>query len=549
MRFILGIWLALLLGGGTAATLIVMEPWAGPERHGYVVLADDPAFTALAADVEPTFLYSHAVSGFAADLTDAEAEALAAQPGVSVEPDIEFEAFDDLPTGVDRVDAERYWGTGRGAGVTVAVLDTGIAQHSDLEVLAALSRDFTGKGSWNDGYGHGTHVAGIIAARDDGVGVVGVAPRADLAAVKVLSDSGRGYLSWIIAGLDWAIGHRDRIDIVNMSLGASVIDRTTCATGGALHTAICNAVDAGIVVVVAAGNSNLDAENTVPATYAEVLTVSALADSDGQPGGIGPPTERYGPDDTLAGFSNWGEDVDLAAPGVDIRSTFPDGAFAVKSGTSMAAPHVAGLVALYIEEDGKPTDAAGVRAVHAGLQARAGPQGGPCGFTGDRDDFAEPVALAVTCPESPGPTPTPTPEPGGPPSDVRVRTECPGDEVNVIVSWRDNSPNESWFGVFVTDEAGERGLWRGSVVAGAMRFLWDRGTAGQARQVIVGAYVSGYRWSPWAAFTVECPEGPEPTPTPRPTATPEPGCPELDRLRDLACEGFAILFPDAEVCE
>jgi subtilisin family serine protease len=168
--------------------------------------------------------------------------------------------------------------------------------------------------------------------------------------------------SWIICGLDLVTkyatdqgdGYGD-IEVANVSLGRSGSD-SNCATdlNDLFHQAFCRAVAAGVTVAVAAGNDSRDAALDVPAAYDEVLTVSALADSDGQPGGGGPDTV-WGPDDTLAEFSNFGADVDLAAPGVSILSTVPRACFDLcrpsgyrhLSGTSMAAPHVAGAAALY----------------------------------------------------------------------------------------------------------------------------------------------------------------------------------------------------------
>lgn len=150
--------------------------------------------------------------------------------------------------------------------------------------------------------------------------------------------------------------------MVNYAKGSKSGDDGNCGltNNDPMHTAICAAVAAGVVFVVAAGNENQDSALSTPAAYDEVITVSALADSDGIGGGIGGPT-TYGPDDTLASFSNFGADVDIAAPGVDILSTWNDGGVNTISGTSMACPHVAGAAALYIVKNGKPTNAAGVK--------------------------------------------------------------------------------------------------------------------------------------------------------------------------------------------
>ncbi len=257
-------------------------------------------------------------------------------------------AAQTMPTGINRIDGElSSTKSGDGAGhvnVDVAVLDTGIdIDHPDLSVVGGTNCS-TGRG-YDDGNGHGTHVAGTIAAKDDATGVAGVAPGARLWAVRVLDKSGRGSWSSIICGVDYVTANASTIEVANMSLGGSGSDEG--CSDDALHQAICNSVAADVTYTVAAGNSSDDAANHVPASYDEVITVSALADFNGEAGGGAKATCRADVDDTFADFSNFGADVDLIAPGVCINSTWKGGGYKTISGTSMAAPHVAGAAALY----------------------------------------------------------------------------------------------------------------------------------------------------------------------------------------------------------
>ena len=244
----------------------------------------------------------------------------------------------------------------------VAVIDTGIKKnHEDLKVsdkgVNAISRDRNTpcanltNTNWDDDQGHGTHVAGTIGALDNGKGVVGVAPGANLHPVKVLDSSGSGSWSDVICGIEWSVGNN--MEVANMSLGATGRD-TGCSDGG-LHQAICNAVSRGLTIAVAAGNSKIDLANNVPASYDEVITATALSDFDGKPGKLWSGTQcRRDGDDTNADFSNYtnpgslDERHTIAAPGVCVYSTTMDGKYGLKSGTSMASPHVAGAAALYI---------------------------------------------------------------------------------------------------------------------------------------------------------------------------------------------------------
>jgi len=333
--------------------IVVLKPSSGdPERAADAVAAES-------TDVTVSQVYEHVFDGFAAVIPEDQVESVRNDPRVqAVVPDEEVHAVAQiLPTGINRIDTDqnptaKIDGRDEKVDVDVAVLDTGIGPHPDLNVAGGISC-IDGNASYADDNSHGTHVAGIIGALDNDTGVVGVAPGVHLWAVKVLHSDGGGLWSEIICGLDWVAANSGTIDVVNMSLAGNGIDGP-CA-GTPLHDAVCRVVNAGIPVVVAAGNAGKDAASTVPATYEEVITVSALADSDGLPGGVGAATTR-GPDDSLADFSNFGPDVDIAAPGVSILSTVPGG-YVSGWGTSMASPHVAGAAALVLARHAGATPA------------------------------------------------------------------------------------------------------------------------------------------------------------------------------------------------
>jgi len=263
----------------------------------------------------------HIVDAIAASIPEKAIDALRNNPNVAhVELDGEiFAIIQTLPWGVDRIDAEVVHTSGnRGGGVNVAILDTGIdVDHPDLNVIGG--KDFVFGRSYDDKNGHGTHVAGIVAALDNNIGVVGVAPEANLYAVKILNNSGSGWWSDLVAGLDWCVD--SGIEVANMSLGAT-------SAPGDVMTACDNAYAAGVLLVAAAGNGG---SVIYPAAYESVIAVSA--------------TDSY---DSLAYFSSIGDEVELAAPGVDIYSTYKGGGYTTMSGTSMASPHVTGTAALMI---------------------------------------------------------------------------------------------------------------------------------------------------------------------------------------------------------
>jgi len=245
--------------------------------------------------------------------------------------------------GVDRIDAEVvHEALNKGSGVKVAIIDTGIDYyHEDLDGNYWGGYDFVhSDDDPMDDNGHGTHVAGITAAEDNGIGVVGVAPEADLYALKVLDANGAGFWSDVIAAIEWSMGYEldldddetidtkgVKVDVVNMSLGGPGSDD--------LEAACQAAYDAGLLLVAAAGNSGNPpgrADNIIaPASYESVIAVAA--------------TDK---DDTRARWSSTGPDLELSAPGVEIYSTYLGGDYETHSGTSMASPHVAGTAALVI---------------------------------------------------------------------------------------------------------------------------------------------------------------------------------------------------------
>jgi len=276
------------------------------------------------------------IQATAARVPEAAIAKIMANPKVAyVEEDAATALVESLSDGTEE---DNSWGASRvgavllhsqgivGQGVSIAVLDTGIdASHPELATCYRGGVNLVNPeipapvdDSWN---GHGTHVAGILAAADDGSGVVGIAPAADIYAVKVVSGSGFGDVSDLIAGLEWAIANQ--IDIVNISLG-------TKAPSLALEQACQAAYEAGLLLVAAAGNTkNEEGAVLYPAALEQVIAVAATAR-----------------DDSAVWISAVGPQVELAAPGGEILSTVPGGGYAVLTGTSQAAPHVAGVAAL-----------------------------------------------------------------------------------------------------------------------------------------------------------------------------------------------------------
>lgn len=278
--------------------------------------------------------YSYSIiNAIAAEVPEQAIDALRKNPNVEyIEIDGEVHALGQvLPWGVDRIDAELVHPYNKGTGVKVAIIDTGIDYtHTDLDGNYKGGIDFVNNdANPMDDNGHGTHVAGIVAAEDNDFGVIGVAPEAYLYGVKVLGSSGSGYLSDVVAGIEWSV--QNGMQVISMSLG-------TDSDYLSLKNAVDNAYQGGVVVVAAAGNDgnvagtgdNVD----YPARYDSVIAIAATDSSN-----------------TRASWSSTGPAVELSAPGVSIYSTLLGGGYGTKSGTSMAAPHVSGTAALILKSD------------------------------------------------------------------------------------------------------------------------------------------------------------------------------------------------------
>jgi subtilisin family serine protease len=308
-------------------------------------------------------VYRSALRGYAATVPDASLRSLRADPRVAfVTPDGPIELLtQSLPTGINRVEGDlSTTRSGNGTGsvnASVAVIDTGIDRdHPDLNVVGG--RNCSTGTSFDDGNGHGTHVAGTIGARDNALGVVGVAPGVRLYAVRVLDNAGAGTFSTVLCGLDFvdarAPANGGTITVANMSIGGPGADDGACGSidGDAVHAAICETVADGVTIVAAAGNARSTFDTQIPAAYDEVLTVTAITDINGRPGGGATATCLGDTDDTAADFSNFALEGSadaghtVAAPGACINSTWKGGVYARLSGTSMATPHVAGAIAL-----------------------------------------------------------------------------------------------------------------------------------------------------------------------------------------------------------
>jgi len=360
-----------LLAAIFAASVSAAGELAERQTSRYIVVLEDSVDhprTVARAQVEQRdghvgYVYRHALKGYSAELPKGAVEGLRNDPRVKyVTPDHRLQPFaQSTPTGIDRVFATANKGLDideeddSRVDVDVAVIDSGIDyEHPDLNVVARTDCS-TKEGeafecvdeSGTDTFGHGTHVAGTIGAIDNGAGVVGVAPGARLWAVKIhIAFPVALFESSTVAGVDWVAAHSGEIEVANMSIGCTTGFVANCSSLPALATAISTAVDEGVVFAVAAGNENVDAKNTYPASHPDVITVSAIEDLDGSVG------EGKDP---RASFSNFGSTIEVAAPGVSIFSTWPEGKYLNANGTSMASPHVAGAAAILASQSNPET--------------------------------------------------------------------------------------------------------------------------------------------------------------------------------------------------
>ncbi len=384
--------LTAVLGGSAGSAVAGDAP-----RSGYIVVFQDSASTDTQTDLlqgtygfKAAFRYRSALRGFAAQLTANQAALIARLPFVKlVSPDgiatiadtAPVVGGETVPTGVRRIQAGTSVVAHAASTVSVAVIDTGVQLSSpDLNVTSGTNCVSSGAPA-DDDNGHGTHVSGTIAGRNTGSSVVGVAPGTKIYAVKVLDAQGSGTFSQIVCGIDWVRANASSLNIkvASMSLGGSVSSKDQACGDSALHQAICNATSSGVTFVVAAGNDGVDFNQIsrgwfftsyrtfVPAAYAEVLTVTAMSDSDGKGGAKGgSPSCRAGEvDDAYASFSNFAVKAAdqahvIAGPGVCILSDWPTDATNTISGTSMATPHLSGAVALCLGQGGGSGPCAGL---------------------------------------------------------------------------------------------------------------------------------------------------------------------------------------------
>lgn len=329
-----------VIAAAVVAALFAAGSAAGTTVDSYIVVLKDRGASSGAVASEHArkygasvkHVYGHTLGGYAATIPSNRVDAVRADSRVAyVERDgVATAVAQTLPWGIDKVDADVSStkagdGSGAVANVNAYVIDSGIAKHSDLNLVGHVN--FAG-GKNTDCNGHGTHVAGTVAASDNTTDVVGVAPGASLTGVKVLGCSGSGSWSGVIKGIDWVTANAKKPAVANMSLGGGA--------NQAVDDAVRNSAASGILYALAAGNDGADACNSSPARAGAgpdngIVTTAATDSGDAE-----------------ASWSNYGDCVDIWSPGVSILSTRKGGGTTTMSGTSMASPHTAGGGGLYL---------------------------------------------------------------------------------------------------------------------------------------------------------------------------------------------------------
>jgi subtilisin len=449
---LLPVFLALLQLSSFAGSTTTSASVVDPVKTSYIVTLRreaDQDGCAKAFGVQRHHIYHHALNGFAANLDAATVEKLKHDPRVlAVEPDGDVVldvttvipagqlTNQIVPSGILRMGLTNFPmthmnGQDNRVNVDVAVLDTGVQlDHPDLNVYLPGSASFAdGSTNGSDWQGHGTHVAGILGALDNSFGVVGVAPGVRVWSVEVVGPTQHAVAN-LLAGLDHISQHADQISVVNASI-TIIADIDFVA----IHQAVANIINQGVVFVAAAGNSESDLsgdfiwgneDDNLPAGLPEVMAVSAMDPNPMQFNTNAPLAPGDSPNpgfDTIWFLSNYsvirhdpslvlspGFAMDVAAPGVNILSTYKGSNYAIMTGTSMASPHAAGLVALYIAANGRATNAAGVYKIRQAIvdnsrsQTNWTPGGQPAYFyttnfgmavsnTEDPDGNFEPLAM------------------------------------------------------------------------------------------------------------------------------------------------------------